>query len=115
MKKIIAVDFDGTLCSNDFPKIGELKKHHKTLHEFLRDEKKSGAVIILWTCRAGERLKEAVEACKKWDIPIDYVNENDPELIELFGGDTRKIVASLYIDDKAITHHRFINDKYIEL
>ena len=30
------------------------------------------------------------------------MNENLPELIELYGGDTRKISADFYIDDKAV-------------
>ena len=30
------------------------------------------------------------------------MNENLPELIELYGGDTRKINADFYIDDKAV-------------
>lgn len=114
MKRIIAVDFDGTLCTNDYPNVGRIYKGHKMLHKILQQEKEYGSTIILWTCRTGKHLQDAIEACKKWGVPIDYVNENDPELIELFGGDTRKIVATVYIDDRGFTPLNYINDIYTE-
>ena len=39
MKRIIAVDFDGTLCENKYPKIGE---PNKELIEQLAEERKKG-------------------------------------------------------------------------
>lgn len=97
---IIAVDFDGTLCQNAWPGIGA---PNLELIEYLKLEKLKGSSLILWTCRADEELKEAVEFCAKYGLEFDAVNENLPEIVELFGRDTRKIFANLYIDDRAST------------
>ena len=96
--KIIAVDFDGTLCENKYPEIGN---PNRELITYLRDEKKRGARIILWTCRDGEELESAVKWCELYGLKFDAVNENAIEAIEEFGGDTRKIFAHEYIDDRA--------------
>ena len=98
-KKIIAVDFDGTLCENAWPEIGAANRE---LINFIRVEKMTGHKLILWTSRVGDRLNEAVEWCKQQGLIFDAVNENLPESIEAFGGDTRKIFADVYIDDGAL-------------
>ena len=96
--KIYAVDFDGTLSQGaPFPEIGT---PNKPLFDMLIRKKKRGARIILNTCRTGEDLNAAVEFCKENGLLFDTVNENLPELITLYGGDTRKINADYYIDDK---------------
>lgn len=99
MNKVIAVDFDGTLCENKYPKIGKMKKN--TLIR-LYIAQLNGAKVILWTCRTGELLEEAVEWCKDHGIVFDAINENLPERIKMFGGDCRKISADEYWDDKAV-------------
>ncbi len=96
---IIAVDFDGTLCSNNWPEIGE---PNWELINRLKAEKEKGTKIILWTCRTGKMLHDAVSWCSNnCGLSFDAVNENLPEMIEKFGGDCRKIFANVYIDDKA--------------
>lgn len=102
MREVIAVDFDGTLCENKYPEIGDVLPIHERVHELIRVKHKNGAIIILWTCRCGKELDAAVNFCKKHDIPIDYVNENDPERVRLYGSDSRKVSADVYIDDKAL-------------
>jgi Predicted hydrolases of the HAD superfamily len=97
--KIIAVDFDGTLCTDEFPKIGN---PNRSLINLLISRKEAGDKVILWTCRVGERLQEAVSWCSQSGLEFDTVNENLPEVIERFGQDTRKIHADIYIDDKAV-------------
>ena len=99
MSKIIAVDFDGCLVENKFPDIGE--PIWSTILD-LRQEQQHGAKVILWTCRTKEKVEEAVQWCKDNEIHLDAVNENIPEMIEFFGGDTRKIVANEYWDDQAV-------------
>lgn len=100
MKKpyIIAVDFDGTLCTGKWPEIGEANEE---LIEYLKKRCAYGCKLILWTNRVGERLKEAVAWCKERGLEFDTVNENLPEIIESFGGDCRKIFANEYIDDRS--------------
>lgn len=97
--KIIAVDFDGTLCENKWPEIGT---PNEELIEYLRDRKKNGDKLILWTCRVDNMLREAVEWCKEKELIFDAVNENLPEIVKNFGSDTRKIFANEYIDDRNI-------------
>lgn len=97
--KIIAVDFDGTLCVNCWPDIGEPRQD---VIDRLKAEQDEGARVILWTCRSGDRLLDAIDFCSQHGIRLDAVNENLPELVELFGSDCRKITASEYWDDRAV-------------
>lgn len=98
--KIIAVDFDGTLCLNMYPDIGVPRK---MVINYIISEKEKGAKLILWTNRRDERLQEAVNWCSRQGIVFDAVNENLPEIIKSFGGDCRKVFANEYLDDRAIT------------
>lgn len=95
---IYAVDFDGTLCEYAWPLIGD---PNKELINVLISLRSNGDKIILWTCRAGEALEQAVEWCRAQGLEFDAVNANLPEIIEAFGHDSRKIFANLYIDDRA--------------
>lgn len=99
-KKIIAVDFDGTLCTNKWPEIGEPKL---TVIAYVRSQKKRGARLILWTNRSGEKLEKAIAWSAHYGITFDAVNENLPEMIEFFGNDPRKIFANEYLDDRAVS------------
>lgn len=96
---IIAVDFDNTIAVTKYPEI--IEPIDMTIF-ILKQAKERGATIILWTCREGKELEDAVNWCKENNVPIDYVNENVPERIEKWGNDCRKIGADVYIDDRAI-------------
>lgn len=95
--KIIAVDFDGTLCENKWPEIGE---PNEMLFLYLLKQQSVGNKIILWTCRTGRLLDEAIQMCKNKGLIFDAVNENLPETIKWMVGDSRKIYADIYIDDR---------------
>lgn len=95
---IIAVDFDGTLCDECWPEIGA--PNLKLIGELIY-RKSLGNKVILWSCRAGERLEQAVEWCNSYGLMFDAVNDNIPEIIEKYGSNSRKITADIYIDDKA--------------
>lgn len=99
--KIIAVDFDGTLVENHHPDIGP---PIWGVVARVRAEQEKGTKVILWTCRRGEALAAAVRVCEERMglLPFAAVNENLPEIIEAFGGDTRKIFANEYWDDRAV-------------
>lgn len=97
--KIIAVDFDGTLCENKFPEIGEANKE---MIKYLKDRQEAGDKLILWTCRIGEILENAVRWSAEQGLIFDAVNENLPEIVISFGTDTRKIFAHEYIDDRNV-------------
>ena len=95
---IIAVDFDGTLCRECYPGIGE---PNLNLIQWLIEEKKRGCRIIVWTCRCGTLLLEAVLWCEKRGLYFDEINENMEEIREQYGSNARKIFADIYIDDRA--------------
>ena len=99
MNKVIAVDFDGTLCENKWPQVGAPR--WAVIYRLL-DEKANGASIILWTCREGELLKHAVEAAASWGIQFDAINDSLPSWKTAWKSDPRKIGASEYWDDKAV-------------
>jgi len=97
--KIIAVDFDGCLCKNNWPYIGD---PNMPVIIALRKFRKHGGKVILWTCRENESLQKAVEWCAVCGLKFDAVNENLPEMNALYGNDCRKIGADAYWDDKAV-------------
>lgn len=66
------------------------------------DEGRRGAGLILWTCREGQLLEEAVAACTQWGLRFDAINESLPDWIEAFGTRPRKIGATEYWDDRAV-------------
>ena len=71
-KRIIAVDFDGTLCADEYPGIGA---PNLPLIAYLKRLKAEGCQLILWTCRCGELLEEAVAWCTGCQLYFDAVNE----------------------------------------
>lgn len=90
---IIAVDYDDTL------KFTKSEVFNYSLISKLKQAKQNGHKLILWTCRGEEWLEEAIEECKDLGLEFDAVNEN----VKGFNY-TRiscKVVADLYIDDKA--------------
>ena len=101
---VYAVDFDGTLCESVWPGIGA---PNMSLINHLIKRRKQGNKIILWTCREGERLQEAVEWCWGYGLEFDAVNDNIPEMIEWYGNDTRKIGYDVLIDDKAVNKPKY--------
>lgn len=97
-KKIIAIDFDGFIVENKYPKIGKPKID---IIYLIKSLKASGKfILILWTCRQGSKLDEAIKYCKDIGIEFDYINDNTKENIKKYGFNSRKIYADYYLDDK---------------
>lgn len=100
MRKIIAIDFDGCLVESQWPEIGAPRWD---VIDAAREERKRGSALILWTCRSGRYLDEAVDFCRKIGLLFDAVNDNLPEVVNFYGGSNcRKIVADEYWDDHAV-------------
>lgn len=97
---IIAVDFDGTLCENKWPEIGQENREMLAVIQLLRQ---LGTLVILWSCREGEDLELALEWCEAHGLQFDAINDNCPCIIEHFQWNTRKIHADEYWDDRAVT------------
>lgn len=102
--RILVVDFDGTITlRNEWPNIGEV--NHRMV-AFLLRAYNHGYKIILDTCRSGKSLQQVLDFCDRHGIRFAAVNENLPDLILLFGSDTRKISGYFRIDDQAGNHNR---------
>lgn len=94
----IAIDFDGTIVENQFPKIGKPMLFAFETIKALQDR---GFLLVLWTVRKGKELDEAVEFCKQNGVEFYAVNANYPE--EVLDEETaRKIEAEIFIDDRNI-------------
>ena len=107
-KKIIAIDFDGTILNNRYPII---ENPNIEVIKFIKDNRKK-YIWILWTCRAGERLREAVDYMRNTHgIKFDYVNKNTTENIMKWGADTRKVYADYYIDDRSVRSLKDIREE----
>ena len=95
--KVVAVDFDGTITKdNRFPEvIGVVRDGCKEAIDYIRQKNK----VVLWTCRCGEYLDEAIRFLQENGIEVDAVND---DIYGKYGKTDRKIMADIYIDDKNI-------------
>ncbi|MCK5824450.1 MAG: hydrolase [Ichthyobacteriaceae bacterium] len=97
--KIIAVDFDGTIVEDAYPEIGKpMIFAFETLKKFEED----GHRLILWTYRAGSKLTDAVEFCRKNGIEFYAVNESYEGEKYDKRAMSRKINADIFVDDRNI-------------
>ncbi len=96
----IAVDFDGTIVNDMYPKIGaERPFATQTLRMLIQDRHK----LILWTVREGEKLEEAVEWCRARGVEFYAVNRDYPEEKKQYNQYfSRKIKADIWIDDRNV-------------
>ena len=92
---VIAIDFDGTCVTNDYPYIGKGIGAVPVLKKIVE----KGHRIILYTMRDNERLKDAEQWFESNNIPLWGVN-NNPE--QKKWSSSPKIYAHLYIDDAAL-------------
>ena len=91
----IAIDFDGTCVTHEYPKIG---RENEGCVDVLKELVHEGHKLILYTMRSGKQLKEAKDWFKEREIPLWGVNENPTQNAWTT---SPKIYANLYIDDAA--------------
>ena len=96
----IAVDFDGTIGTHEYPAIGvERPFAIDTLKMLIRDQHK----LILWSVREGKLLDEAVEWCRERGVEFYAVNRDYPEeTITNNPHFSRKLKVDLFIDDRNV-------------
>jgi hypothetical protein len=124
--RVIAVDFDGTLCEHSFPEIGALRPGAREALTMFRD---IGYKVLIYTCRTShwhydifggdpeqptlerERVQEMIVWLAKHEIPYDEIDD----------GSRGKPLADYYIDDKGIRFNNnwgriafFVFDRYIQ-
>lgn len=88
MIMIICIDFDGTLCQSKFPELGPTMPG---AIEVMKQLKADGHYLIIWTCRCGERLLEAINWLLEHDIPFDRINDHNPDNMKLYGEGGKKV------------------------
>jgi len=98
---IIAIDFDGTIVTHEYPVIGQLMQFRDGVTSFkvMKKLQDKGHKLILYTMRSGKELEQAVEYCRENGIEFWGVNKN-PE--QKLWTSSPKIYANIYIDDAAL-------------
>jgi hypothetical protein len=92
---IIAIDFDGTLARwADFPNIGEEVPYAIPIVQRLIA---SGHDVYIWTCRGGEYVTPVKHWLKEREVKYKGINQRHDTV-----SPSPKIIADLYIDDKAL-------------
>ncbi|MEZ7945276.1 MAG: hydrolase [Flavobacteriaceae bacterium] len=112
---IIAIDFDGTIVEDAYPKIG---KPMIFAFETMKKLQSEGHRLILWTYRTEKKLQEAVDFCKQQGLEFYAINKSYPEE-EFDGKISRKINATFFVDDRNIggfigwtaVHKQLLNDE----
>lgn len=94
-KLTIAVDFDGTIVTHEYPKIGS----DIGAFEVLKELQAAGHRLILFTMRSGRQAVEAVQFCRERGVEFWAVNVNPSQAA---WSASRKVYAHTYIDDAAL-------------
>lgn len=92
---VIALDFDGTVVTHEYPYIGEDIGAVPVLKELVA----GGHQLILFTMRSGKLLDDALAWFERNGIELYAVNEN-PEQVSWTS--SVKVHANMYIDDCAL-------------
>lgn len=109
----VAVDFDGTIVTSDWPEVGK----DTGAIAVLRDLMAAGCKLILHTVREGKELNEALAYCAKYGI--DFIGVNENREFPPGGTVTDKPYADVYIDDRAmgcpLTHNPLLHkEPYVD-
>jgi ABC-type sugar transport system substrate-binding protein len=92
---IIAIDFDGTCVTHDYPDVGRDIGAAEVIKKFVE----RGDQIILFTMRSGKTLQDAVDWFTANGIPLFGVNANPQQHTWT---SSPKPYAHIYIDDAAL-------------
>ncbi len=88
-QKVACIDFDGTLCDIDYPRIGPIKPGAKeAMSEYYGDT-------------------PFIHACERpvFKAMAEWLNDNDIEYDEIDSGNRGKVSADIYVDDKGIRYN----------
>lgn len=99
----IAIDFDGTCVTHEFPRIGKDIGAVPVLKELIE----RGHKLILHTMRSGDTLTEAIEWFDAREIPLWSINSNPTQKRWTT---SKKVFAHLYIDDTALGAPLVLNE-----
>jgi hypothetical protein len=89
----IAIDFDGTCVTHEYPLIGKSIHAEQWLKEILKQE---NIKLILNTIRSDVELEDAVKWFEQNEIELYGVNDNPDQRS---WSSSPKVYANIYIDD----------------
>ena len=95
MALIVAIDFDGTCVTHEYPDVGQDVGAAPVIKKMVE----RGDKIILFTMRSGTHLQEAVDWFAANGIPLYGVNQNPDQHTWTT---SPKPYAHVYIDDAAL-------------
>jgi hypothetical protein len=93
-KIVVAVDFDDTIKPWKFVS----QQQCESIINLLKDVKKVGAYLTVFTASSEDRYEEVRQYCFEKGLEIDSINTNP---IDLPYGHSGKVFANIYIDDRA--------------
>ena len=98
----IAIDFDNTITTEDaYPELGKPRAYAiETMNNMI----KAGYSLAIWTSRGSEIANPIImKQLKDWGLHTEKVIINDhfPYYLKMYGSQSPKIGADVYIDDKA--------------
>lgn len=98
----IAVDLDGVICdySKGWRGVGNFGSVLPDAKEKMQQLKKEGWHIVIFTCRAEHAL--IADFLRREGIPFDQINKNENIPGEVPGYGLEKVIADVYLDDRAI-------------
>lgn len=109
-QKTAAIDIDGTICEYNGWKgedhFGEIREGAR---EALQKMKEDGWKIIIFTTRGNTH--KINEYLTRMNIPFDHINENPDQPLRSSG----KVIADIYVDDRAISANRHWNEIIAEI
>jgi hypothetical protein len=92
---VIAIDFDGTVVTHEYPKVGKDIGAIPILKKLV----KAGHKLVLFTMRGDKELQDAVNWFKNNQIPLYGININPTQSAWTT---SPKVFAQLYLDDAGI-------------
>lgn len=102
LEYIIAIDFDGTIVTHEYPNIGNPVPLAKEVIQMLIS---NGHKCFLWTMRDKQTLNDAIQYCKDNNIDMSGYNYSPVQF-----SDSPKQYAHVYIDDTALGCPRKYSD-----
>jgi len=117
-KKIIAIDFDGTIVQ--WQKDAHLLKDFTLMPnaKAVLDWMYQNFFCILWTCRDNESLQNALSFLARNNIKFHAINQNAP-FVDF--ETSAKIYADFYVDDRSVATidwlqiKQFLQDKFLSI
>jgi len=87
--KVLAIDIDGTICTEERTFERPLATPLPGAIEALKKLKRNGNTLILWTGRGWEQYRVTKDWLEKYDCPYDQILMGKP-------------VVDMFIDDRAL-------------